>query len=107
MSPPRFETKEDTMNWDLVEGNWKQFKGTVKRAWGKLTDDQLDAIAGKRDRLMRTVQEAYGLTSDQAQVQVEAFEALHEETFEPTVVRRRSPILPGDAPSALSACVAG
>ena len=95
------------MNWDMVEGNWKQFKGTVRQAWSKLTDDRLDAIAGKRDRLMRALQEAYGLTSDQAQVQVEAFEALHEEAFEPTVVRPRGPSLPVDAPSALSACVAG
>ena len=40
------------MNWDRVEGNWKQVKGNVKEQWGKLTDDQLDAIAGRRDRLV-------------------------------------------------------
>jgi uncharacterized protein YjbJ (UPF0337 family) len=39
------------MNWDRVEGNWKQFKGSVKEQWGKLADDQLDVIAGKRDQL--------------------------------------------------------
>lgn len=39
------------MNWDRIEGNWKQFKSNVKQQWGKLTDDQLDVIAGKRDRL--------------------------------------------------------
>ena len=39
------------MNWDRIEGNWKQFKGNVKQQWGKLTDDQLDVIAGKRDHL--------------------------------------------------------
>ena len=37
------------MNWDRIEGNWKQFKGKVKEQWGKLTDDQLDVIAGKRE----------------------------------------------------------
>jgi uncharacterized protein YjbJ (UPF0337 family) len=37
------------MNWHRIEGNWKQFRGTVEQEWGKLTDDQLDAIAGKRD----------------------------------------------------------
>ena len=39
------------MNWDRIEGNWKQFKGNVREQWGKLTDDQLDVIAGKRDQL--------------------------------------------------------
>lgn len=39
------------MNWDIIEGDWKQFKGKVKAQWGKLTDDRLDVIAGKRDQL--------------------------------------------------------
>ena len=37
------------MNWDQIEGNWQQFKGKVKQQWGKLTDDELDVIAGKRN----------------------------------------------------------
>jgi uncharacterized protein YjbJ (UPF0337 family) len=41
------------MNWDRIEGNWKQAKGKVKEQWGKLTDDHLDVIAGKRDQLRR------------------------------------------------------
>jgi uncharacterized protein YjbJ (UPF0337 family) len=45
------------MNWDRIEGNWKQFKGSVKEQWGKLTDDQLDVIAGKRDHLTGKIQE--------------------------------------------------
>ena len=40
------------MNWDQVSGNWKQFKGKVKEKWGKLTDDDLDVINGKRDQLI-------------------------------------------------------
>jgi uncharacterized protein YjbJ (UPF0337 family) len=50
------------MNWDRIEGNWKQFKGQVKEQWGKLTHDQLDTIAGKRDDLVGRIQETYGIT---------------------------------------------
>ncbi|CCE97881.1 Hypothetical protein SFHH103_03389 [Sinorhizobium fredii HH103] len=49
------------MDWNRVEGNWKQFKGKVKEQWGKLTDDDLDQIAGKRDQLEGKIQERYGL----------------------------------------------
>ncbi|WP_297186950.1 CsbD family protein [uncultured Porticoccus sp.] len=62
------------MNWDIIEGDWKQFKGKVKAQWGKLTDDRLDVIAGKRDQLKGEIQEAYGLTKDEAEKQVKAFE---------------------------------
>jgi uncharacterized protein YjbJ (UPF0337 family) len=54
------------MNWDVIEGNWKQFKGHVKEKWGKLTDDNLDTIAGKRDQLAGTIQQTYGVTKDQS-----------------------------------------
>jgi len=37
------------MNWDRIEGNWKQIKGKAKAQWGKLTDDQLEVIAGRRE----------------------------------------------------------
>ncbi|MBC7207027.1 CsbD family protein [Methyloversatilis discipulorum] len=66
------------MNWDTVEGNWKQFKGTVKARWGKLTDDELDVIAGKRMELSGRIQAAYGLTKEQAERQIERFEILHK-----------------------------
>jgi uncharacterized protein YjbJ (UPF0337 family) len=61
------------MNWDRIEGNWKQFKGKAKEQWGKLTDDQLDVIAGKRDQLVGKVQESYGVGKDEAEKQVSAF----------------------------------
>ncbi|HOY00837.1 CsbD family protein [Zoogloea sp.] len=64
------------MNWDIVEGNWKQFKGEVKAQWGKLTDDHLDVIAGKRDSLAGQIQESYGITKDQAEEEIKRFEAL-------------------------------
>lgn len=59
------------MNWDRVEGNWIQFKGKVKEQWGKLTDDQLDQIEGRRDRLVGVLQEQYGLAKDQAEKDVD------------------------------------
>ena len=62
------------MNWDIVEGNWKQFKGKVRVRWGKLTDDQLDLIAGKRTELAGKIQEAYGITMDEVEQQIQIFE---------------------------------
>ena len=62
------------MNWDRTEGNGKQFKGKVKEQWGKLTDDQLDMVAGKRDQLAGKIQEQYGLTKDEANRQLDEFE---------------------------------
>jgi len=62
------------MNWDRIEGNWKQLKGKARQRWGKLTDDQLDVIAGKRDHLLGKIQEQYGITKEEAEKQVDAFE---------------------------------
>jgi uncharacterized protein YjbJ (UPF0337 family) len=62
--------KETKMNWDRIEGNWKQFKGNAKEQWGKLTDDQLKVIAGKRDNLAGSIQEAYGISRDEAEKQL-------------------------------------
>jgi uncharacterized protein YjbJ (UPF0337 family) len=69
-----FAQKEFAMNWDIVEGNWKQFSGKVKAQWGKLTDDQLDVIAGRRTELVGKVQEAYGISKDEAEQQIKRFE---------------------------------
>jgi len=66
--------KEIDMDWNIVEGNWKQFKGKVKTQWGKLTDDHLDVIAGKRDQLAGKIQESYGITKDEAEKQIKDFE---------------------------------
>ncbi len=59
------------MNWDRVEGQWKQLKGTVKERWGKLTDDDLNVVAGKKDQLVGRIQERYGIARDEAQKQVD------------------------------------
>ena len=58
------------MNWDRIEGNWKQVKGNVKQQWGKLTDDQLDVIAGKRDSLVGKIQETYGICRAETEKQL-------------------------------------
>lgn len=62
------------MNWDRIEGNWKQFTGKVREKWGALTDDDFDKIAGKRDQLIGRIQERYGIAKDEAEKQVRDFE---------------------------------
>ena len=62
------------MNQDRIEGNWKQFIGTIKEQWGKLTDDDMDVIAGKREHLLGRIQERHGLSKDEADVQVKDWE---------------------------------
>ena len=62
------------MNWDRIEGNWKQFKGNALQQWGKLKGDELDMIAGKRDLLFGKIQEAYGITMEQAEAQLAEWE---------------------------------
>ena len=55
------------MNWDQIEGKWKQLKGSVKQQWAKLTDDDLDHIAGSRDKFTGKLQERYGLAKEEAE----------------------------------------
>jgi uncharacterized protein YjbJ (UPF0337 family) len=66
--------KEKAMNWDIIQGKWKELKGQAKEKWGKLTDDDLDRIEGKRDQLVGRVQQKYGVAKDEAERQVEQFE---------------------------------
>jgi uncharacterized protein YjbJ (UPF0337 family) len=54
------------MNWDRIEGNWKQFRGKVQQQWGALTDDDLDRIEGRQDELEGLIQERYGKSKDEA-----------------------------------------
>jgi uncharacterized protein YjbJ (UPF0337 family) len=58
------------MNWDRVQGNWKQFKGRVQEKWGKLSDDHIDVINGRRETLAGKLQESYGITKDEAERQI-------------------------------------
>jgi uncharacterized protein YjbJ (UPF0337 family) len=59
------------MNWDRVEGNWKQLKGQVQAQWGKLTDDDFDIVRGRRTELSGRLQERYGIAQDEAEKQID------------------------------------
>ncbi len=61
------------MNWDQVQGKWKQFKGQVQQQWGKLTHDDLDVIDGKREELVGRIQARYGYAKERAEQEVEKF----------------------------------
>jgi uncharacterized protein YjbJ (UPF0337 family) len=82
--------KEIDMNWDRARGNWKQLRGKVKEQWGKLTDDSLDVIDGRREILLGKVQEAYGISKDQAEREIEEWEAQHLEDDSDVRASRRS-----------------
>ncbi len=61
------------MNWDQIQGSWTQLTGKVKEKWGKLTDDDLTVIAGKRDQLAGLLQERYGYAKEQAEKALDEF----------------------------------
>jgi uncharacterized protein YjbJ (UPF0337 family) len=61
------------MNWDVFKGQWKQMTGKVKAKWGKLTDDDLTTIGGKKDEFLGKLQERYGYRKDQAEREVDEF----------------------------------
>ncbi len=62
------------MNTDWMEGNWNIIKGKVKEKWGKLTDDDLDVIRGKRDQLIGAIQKRYGYARDEAEREADEFQ---------------------------------
>lgn len=64
---PTLNEEDTMMNKDEIGGNWKQFKGKAKEQWGKLTDDDMTVIEGKRDQLVGKIQERYGYAKDQAE----------------------------------------
>jgi uncharacterized protein YjbJ (UPF0337 family) len=68
---PRTNQKGSAMNWDRIEGNWKQFTGKVKEKWGKLTDDELTQINGNREQLEGMIQARYGYAKDQVRKDVD------------------------------------
>lgn len=67
------------MNWDRVEGNWKQLKGKAREKWGKLTDSDFDQIAGKKDQLIGRIQERYGITKEEALKQTDEWARVQQE----------------------------
>jgi uncharacterized protein YjbJ (UPF0337 family) len=69
------------MNWDRIEGNWKQLTGKAKAQWGKLTDDDLDVINGRREQLAGKIQERYGIARDEAERQVDSWERAADDSW--------------------------
>jgi uncharacterized protein YjbJ (UPF0337 family) len=61
------------MNWDQIEGKWKQYAGRFREKWGKLTDSDWTVVAGKKDQLVGRIQERYGIAREQAQKEVDDF----------------------------------
>lgn len=57
--------------WDRIAGNWKQFTGEIRKQWGDLTDDDMEMMAGERDKLAGRIQERYGITKDEANSQID------------------------------------
>jgi uncharacterized protein YjbJ (UPF0337 family) len=71
------------MNWDRVQGNWKQFKGSVREKWAKLTDDHMNAIDGRREVLSGKLQEAYGIGKQEAERQIADWQrSLNDDAYE-------------------------
>jgi uncharacterized protein YjbJ (UPF0337 family) len=71
--PADSREQEQAMNWDRVEGNWKTFKGQVQQKWGKLTDDDVNVIEGKRSELSGRLQQRYGVAKDEAERQIDTW----------------------------------
>jgi len=59
------------MNKDVMEGKWKQLRGEVKKWWGQLTDDDLDTVAGNREKLIGKLQERYGYAKERAEEEID------------------------------------
>ena len=68
------------MNQDILEGKWKQLRGEIRETWGELTDDEIDQIAGKLDKLAGILQEKYGWTRDEAERHIDDFLRKYEVT---------------------------
>jgi uncharacterized protein YjbJ (UPF0337 family) len=69
--------RRSIMNWDTIKGDWKQFTGTVREQWGKLTDDDLAKVEGRRDQLVGQIQARYGIAKEDAEAQVKTWEERH------------------------------
>lgn len=69
------------MNKDQIVGNWKQFKGKIKEQWGKLTDDDLDVAAGRRDQFLGRIQERHGIAREEAEKQLAEWESRNKDFY--------------------------
>jgi uncharacterized protein YjbJ (UPF0337 family) len=71
MLPQKAKEIFGLMNWDRIEGNWKQMKGKAREQWGKLTDSDWEQVGGRKDQLVGRIQERYGISKDEAQKQAD------------------------------------
>lgn len=69
------------MNWDRIKGNWKQVEGRAKAQWGKLTDDDLQVVAGHREQLAGRIQERYGVAKDEVEKQITAWQSTANDSW--------------------------
>ena len=69
------------MNWDRIKGNWKQVQGRAKAQWGKLTDDDLQVVAGHREQLAGRIQERYGIAKDEVEKQLTAWQSTADDSW--------------------------
>jgi uncharacterized protein YjbJ (UPF0337 family) len=82
------------MNWTQIEGQWHQFTGKAKTMWGKLTDDDLKTVAGKRDQLIGKIQQHYGVAKEDAEKQVHEWAAKVTAATEKHLPKPASPPMP-------------
>ncbi len=78
------------MNWDRIKGNWKQVTGRAKEQWGRLTDDDLDVVAGRREQLAGKIQERYGVAREEAERQLAEWEVKATDAWFGTEAPRRN-----------------
>lgn len=71
------------MNWNEIQGQWNQVKGKAREKWGKLTDDDIQVIAGKKDQFLGKLQERYGMARNQAEKELDAWAQGLQETQKP------------------------
>ncbi len=74
--------KERHMNWDQIEGKWRQLTGSARKHWGKLTEDDWQTIAGKKDQLVGRIQERYGIAKDAAEKQADEWSRAQKQSKE-------------------------
>jgi len=83
-----YSSAEGSMNKDVMQGKWREMKGTVKEQWGKLTDDDLDKIEGKSDQLLGLLQQRYGYARDKAEEEYKRFTDRWSREFDQEPARR-------------------
>ena len=67
------------MDWERIAGNWKHYKQSVRSRWGRITEEELDLIGGRRAQLAAHIQELYGISKDAAQMQLESWQGVQTE----------------------------